>query len=334
MDIESTEKGSLGIMHLKRFWQQSLLKRDNKSSAVDNEFELNASMLSALRLGLEPTIIYLYRESPTFEEFENWIRENTGEFISQELIKRFNEAISTLENPKPYVPPTEYLLTAEQLEFWNENDFLIIPGAISKEHCRETLDLIFGFLGVDENDPSTWYNQHDAKQGIMVQLFNHEILERNRFSPKIRSVYEQLWQRNDLLVNADRVGFNPPEKKGYMFQGPDLHWDVSLQTPIPFGLQGLVYLTDTAENQGAFTLVPGFQKRLEGWLSGLEPGQQPREQDLHALGSKPIAAKAGDFIVWHQSLPHGSSPNTAQVPRIVQYINYQPLQREVHRNWI
>lgn len=334
MNIESTEKGSLGIMHLKRFWHQSMLKKENQANDYVDEFELNCSVLSALRMGLEPTIKYLYQESPTFEQFEDWIRDTSGKFISDEQIASFNHAVLSLKAPKPYIAPQEHLLTTVEIDFWNENGYLIIPEAISKEHCRETLDLIFEFLGVDEHDPSTWYTSHDAKQGIMIQLFHHDLLERNRHSPKIKSVFEQLWQRNDLLVNADRVGFNPPEKPGHLFSGPDLHWDVSLQTPIPLGLQGLAYLSDTAENQGAFTLVPGFHNRIESWLAGLAPDANPREEDLHALGSKPLAAKAGDFIVWNQALPHGSSPNRANVPRIVQYINYKPLQREVQSNWI
>ena len=132
----------------------------------------------------------------------------------------------------------------------------------------------------------------------------------------------------------DRVSFNPPENRSYKFPGPDLHWDVSLKTPIPFGLQGLLYLTDTSENQGAFILVPGFHHNIETWLGSLPKYVNPRNENLHELGSKPIAANAGDFIIWHQALPHGSSPNLGTKPRIVQYINYQPLNIEIQDIWI
>ena len=60
----------------------------------------------------------------------------------------------------------------------------------------------------------------------------------------------------------------------------------------------------------------------------------PREQDLNALGSKPLAANAGDFIIWHHALPHGASPNSATLPRYVQYLNYAPLDAEVRDEWI
>ena len=146
--------------------------------------------------------------------------------------------------------------------------------------------------------------------------------------------YEQLWQRKDLWLNTDRAGFNPPETDSWKFPGPDLHFDISLATPIPFGLAGIIYLSDTAANQGAFTLVPGFNQRVEKWLQSLPADVNPRNQDLHTLGTKAIAANAGDLIIWHHILPHGSSPNTNSLPRFVQYINYAPLNAEVSVKWI
>ena len=103
--------------------------------------------------------------------------------------------------------------------------------------------------------------------------------------------------------------------------------------PIPFGLQGILYVTDTEAEQGAFTLVPGFQHRIENWIHGLPPGIDPRFEDLNALGAVPLSGKAGDFIIWHQALPHGSRPNRTNKPRLVQYINWQPVEREMREEW-
>jgi len=139
--------------------------------------------------------------------------------------------------------------------------------------------------------------------------------------------------RTDLWCNTDRVSFNPPENEEWRFPGPRLHWDVSLDLPIPFGLQGLLYLSDTQRNQGAFTLVPGFHLKIESWINGLPPGSNPRTEDIYKLGPVPIAANAGDFIIWHQALPHGSSPNTSTRPRVVQYINYLPLDPGIREKW-
>ena len=113
-----------------------------------------------------------------------------------------------------------------------------------------------------------------------------------------------------------------------------MHWDVSLHQPIPFATQGILYLTDTPPEQGALTLVPGFHRRVGGWLAALPQGADPRVQDLRALGPMPIGAQAGDLIIWHQALPHGPSPNRGTRPRLVQYINLTPGHVPCHDVWL
>lgn len=331
----STEVGELQVMHLKRYWTKSLMKRNNglATDAFVEEWKLDTTLLSILGLGLEQTTKYVYSEGRSFNEFENWILTVAGT-PDPVMVERYNSLFTkatgaTLNSDKQI----EQVLTSHELEFWQQNGYIIIRNAVSKTDCDDTIRVICDHIGVDRYDASTWYDQHNDRQGIMVQLFQHPILKKNRLSDKIRKVYEQLWGRTDIFVSTDRVGFNPPETDRYQFQGPGLHWDVSLDLPIPFGLQGILYLADTAEDQGAFTLVPGFHHRIDDWVNSLPKDADPRAQDLYALGAKPIAANAGDMIVWHQALPHGSSPNTALSPRFVQYINYSPVDEEKKHIW-
>lgn len=105
-----------------------------------------------------------------------------------------------------------------------------------------------------------------------------------------------------------------------------MHWDMPLQLPVKFATQGLIYLTDTGEEQGAFCCVPGFHLKIEEWLlEQNKPDIELQQQDWHRWQVKPIAAKAGDLIIWHHALPHGASPNRATLPRMVQYINFYPM---------
>ncbi|MCX2494912.1 phytanoyl-CoA dioxygenase family protein [Pedobacter sp. PF22-3] len=328
----STETSASGLMHVKRFWSKVMLKRTNQ---IDEEFwkkewELDKTLLSVLGLGLEQTLTYVFQYAPAFEEFEKWIVHTSGSPTSEQ-ISRFN----SLFNEAPGLSqPIPSVLSAEELAFWTENGYLLLKNVIPKEDCQATIDVICDFLKINLHDANTWYSPNTSRQGIMVQLFQHPLLQKNRQSERIRMAYEQLWQRTDIWVTTDRVGFNPPETEKWKFPGPDLHWDCSLDLPIPFNLQGILYLADTAQNQGAFTLVPGFHHRISAWLPSLTEGTNPRTEDLHALGSLPIAAEAGDFIIWHQALPHGSSPNTSSKPRFVQYINYQPADFTAQKNWM
>jgi len=328
----SHETGKLQVKHLKRYWNKALLKRDGKLGANDLSDEWNAdrTLLFALGLGLEQTVKHLYQTAPAFNEFEDWIVTVTGG-LDTEKIARFNRIF---EHGAPADTPIEKVLTDGDLSFWDENGYIILRNAVCKENCDAVIDALCSHIGVDQYDNATWYTHHRDKQGIMIQLFQHPALERNRNNETIRKAYEQLWGRKDIWPTTDRVSFNPPETETHPFQGPRLHWDVSTVLPIPFGLQGLLYLGNTAENQGAFTLVPGFQNRIESWINSLPSGAIPQKQDLYALGPKPIAANAGDFIIWHQALPHGSSPNTSNAPRFVQYINYAPVDEEWNKVWL
>jgi ectoine hydroxylase-related dioxygenase (phytanoyl-CoA dioxygenase family) len=93
---------------------------------------------------------------------------------------------------------------------------------------------------------------------------------------------------------------------------------------VPFNAQGILYLTDTAADQGAFTCVPGFHRRLDAWLRALPAGSDPNQEDLSTLRPVAIPGRAGDFIIWNNALPHSASPNRSDRPRIVQYIQMQP----------
>ena len=327
-----SETGKLSIMHLKRFWGKSLLRRANTlpGATMHEEWQLDKTLLFTLGLGLEQTMKYIFSTTPTFDEFEDWIIKTAG-LPKPEAVERFNKL---LNHEDVSAGPVPQVLSEHDLLFFEENGYLIIRNAIPKADCDATVDVICKFIGIERDNPETWYTTSPEQQGIMVQLFQNEQMEKNRRSIKIRQVFEQLYNRTDLWVTTDRAGFNPPETEWWKFQGPFIHWDVSLQLPIPFALQGILYLADTAENQGAFTLVPGFQHRIAGWLSNLPKGADPRSQDIDALGSTPIAAEAGDFIVWMQALPHGSRPNTADKPRFVQYITYEPADLVHAEKWI
>lgn len=324
------ETGKLQIKQLKRFWQTTLLNRNGSTNAVlQKEWQLNKMLLSSLGLGIEQLLIYLYQNAPAFDAFEDWIIETAG-MPNEGTVHRFNRILNgEVDEDEPITP----VLSAEDLAFFEANGYVIIKNAIPEEDCRETINVICNFLGIKADDPGTWYQHHQARQGIMVQLFQHPILNKNRASDKIRGAFEQLWQKKNIWMNTDRVGFNPPETESWKFPGPDLHWDCSLELPIPFSLQGILYLSDTEANQGAFTLVPGFQHQVAPWLNALPPGTNPRQQNLHALGSKPITGQTGDFIIWHQALPHGSSRNTSTQPRFVQYICYEPVDYAEQEQW-
>jgi hypothetical protein len=329
------ETGKTKLYYLKRFWSKAKARKQNliPPEAFSDEWKIDTAMLDALGIGIEQVFTYLFKENKSFEEFEDWVLSCNNGKLQKEKIERFHLLLDGKLIQIGSAANEPEVLQQNDLLFWKKNGYVIVPNSVPDENCAAASELIWQYLGMDKNNPDTWYQSHKDRQGIMVQLFQHPLIQANRDSRRIRKAFEQLWETDDLWVNTDRVGFNPPETEQWKFPGPDLHWDVSLELPIPFGLQGILYLTDTAAEQGAFTLVPGFHLRIDDWIRSLSEHANPRTENLHALGSIPLAGKAGDFIIWHQALPHGSRPNTTKKPRMVQYITMQPVNREIKSNW-
>lgn len=315
------ETGRTGIFHIKRLWSKLLLQ-NNLNETISGEAVSDEVVMDLLGIGYLPTHQFVYSQKPSFEAFEDWIIGINGGTISPSVVEQCNYFIKE----KKIIPPANNLypavLSETDLKHWEAFGYVIVRNAISIEDCTATRELIWHHLGMEENNPASWYQQHASIQGIMVSLYHHPQINQNRHSPRIRKAFEQIWGTNQLVVTADKLGFNPPETATYTYRGTGLHWDVSLTTPIPFGTQGILYLTDTTINQGPLTLIPAFHQKIDNWLKSIDSAKNPRDEVANLTGARPIAANAGDFIIWHHCLPHGGSPNTAAKPRLVQYMNY------------
>lgn len=169
------ETGKLGIVYLKRIWSYYLSKPDSSNhEALD--WGYTNSVFNVLGIGLEPTIRYLFSATPTFSEFEDWVLKN-GQ-VSDEMIRHFNSLVIKDSNTDISVEVEEeaHVLTEKDLEDFDNNGYIILKNAIPKEDCEEAASVIYKFLGADPNQPETWYDYHPLRQGIMVQLFNQDIL--------------------------------------------------------------------------------------------------------------------------------------------------------------
>jgi hypothetical protein len=117
-------------------------------------------------------------------------------------------------------------LSQQQLAFFKDNGYLIVPGAISAEHCAEARDRMWAALpatcALKRDDPSTYTGpfkdqdiDHDplhTRQGFRWQ--NREISTEAffiemTFSAELRAVAEQLIGKNTLrepVVGGQRMG--------------------------------------------------------------------------------------------------------------------------------
>jgi len=300
---------------LEKLWKRTM--HSANSDAVDaKSWDNEMKALYELGISMEDTLEFLYFEKPDFESFKIWITTKKKDKNTE------NEDFK------------EDVLSKEDLQFWNENGYIIVKNAISKKDCEATEKAIWEYLKMDPDKKETWYTRHENQKGLMLNFSDHETLNKNRFSPRIKKAYEQLYNSTKIYKTIDKVSFNPPETEEFSFLGSPLHWDTSLKQPIQFGLQGLLYLTDCGINDGAFHCVPGFHNEINHWLNNLETNENPRDKAIKTLRPKAITGNAGDFIIWNNALPHCATPNKGKKPRMVQYLTYLPDDYNGSGEWI
>lgn len=321
---------SLGIEELHTYWACHCAP----SSAAPLAQDIVKTLLAGLRLNVLETLRYLHQERPSYAQFEAWVWERNGGDLNDAMLDRLRRALAgeTVGAEVGNLDGVEGL-TTDELAHWNEHGYVILRNAIRPEAAEIAELAIYDFLGMDRDDPKSWYRE-SLGHSIWVPLLRHPALVANRRAPRIHKAHAQLWAREDLWVTIDQGGFNPPECGNWRFPGPHLHWDATLAEPHCLGLQGILYLTDVAEDQGAFSCVPGVHRTLKPWLESIPPGLSVQDHARRTLAMKPIAAKRGDMIIWHHLLPHGSSPNRAQRPRVVQYMSLHPTRFAYTEKWI
>ncbi|WP_216593891.1 phytanoyl-CoA dioxygenase family protein [Thioflavicoccus mobilis] len=323
------ETGTLGVRHLRRFWhgRLAMVEGHGGRARLPEEESLDRILMDGLGLGIVEPDIFIFNTRPSYAQFERWILDTLGGELGADTVERVNRAVADCLDGPQHEYPTERrisnpVLSPEEMAFWEENGYVVLRRAAPAEDARAAELAVWEFLGKDPKRPETWY---DTEHLFWTPLFRHPALDRNRASPRIHKAFAQVWGTENLLVTVDRASLNLPlHKDGIDRSGPSgLHWDASIAQPMSFGVQGILYLTDTPAEQGAFQCVPGFHHRMGEWLAGLPPGTAPRTAALD-LEAVPVAAGAGDLIIWRHDLPHGSSRNSGRYPRVAQYISMYP----------
>lgn len=224
------------------------------------------------------------------------------------------------------------ILTQSDLAFFEEQGYLVVPGVVPQGQCEAVIDAIWEFLGFEEDrEHLERCYRPPLRPGGMIEMYQHPALWANRECPTLYEAFAELLETPHLAVTIDRVGMKlprHPDHPEYDHKG-FTHWDVDTASlPVPFGVQGVLCLSDTDADMGGFQCVPGFHRDLEAWITAQPADRNPRVPDLSRLpeGMKvvPIPARAGDLILWNNLLAHGNGHNISNRPRYSQYISMFP----------
>ena len=218
------------------------------------------------------------------------------------------------------------VLSALDLEHFETQGYVKLAQAVPPEQAAAAVDAIWQFLGMDRSDPGDWYRPPHSPDG-MVEIYQHQALWDNRQSPRIYRAFCQLWQTEKLWISLDRACMKPPVNPGRDdWKWPSfMHWDFDLrELPAQFGVQGVLCLSDTSEDQGGFHCIPGMHREVIEWSKQPPERREPKVLPFESGRVRAIPANAGDLIMWHRALPHGSGLNRTDRPRLAQYILAAP----------
>ena len=325
MSNRATAKEEKCYAILYRLWEST---SSESGKSLRTIYSASRKVLSLLGLSMELVLEFLYYHRCSFDEFVAWLSEQTGKDINSNYL----EELLLLHEQKMNVP-FEPVLNSEQMQLWEQNGFIKIQEAVSAEECKQVEKAIWDFLGALPTDPYSWYKSHSGIKGLMLTLAHHPSLNALRQSEKIRNIFRQLYGTNRIFPLVDKCSFNPPETENYKFRGSALHWDTSIKCPIPFVLQGMMYVNDVEPNGGGFSCVPGFHLEIDNWISKFPSSTNIRAMAASQLKAEVIPGKAADFIIWQQALPHAATPNKGKYPRLAQYFTYLPEDFTDERKW-
>jgi hypothetical protein len=222
------------------------------------------------------------------------------------------------------------ILSDKDWMFFKQNGYVIVPNAVPQENLDAIIAGAFEFLGMDATDREDWYREPLRTNG-MAEMYHHQAMWNNRQHPRLHQIFTEIWGTEKLWVSIDRVSFKPPahpnhpeyDNKGF------IHWDANTKNlPLSFGVQGVLYLTDTVANQGGFQCIRGIHHKLTDFGVDHPPDYEYYAPDLKQFKPETIPGKAGDLLIWHRALAHGSSHNTSDNPRLAQYITMSPARPE------
>ncbi|MCC6444085.1 MAG: phytanoyl-CoA dioxygenase family protein [Armatimonadetes bacterium] len=222
------------------------------------------------------------------------------------------------------------VLSESDIAFFHENGYVVVPGAVPDENLKATIAALFEFMGMDMDDPATWYPPE--RKGGLVYLHQHQTLWNNRQHPRLYQAFVDILGTEKLWVSMDRASMKPPINPDYPHYDDRgfMHWDLDSSKPLPARLmvQGVLALADTTAEMGGFCCIPGFHRDLARWIARQPSDRNPRSPDLSRLPEgfrvTPIPMKAGDLAIWNILLAHGNGRNEGTRPRLAQYITMHP----------
>ena len=272
-----------------------------------------------------------------------------------------------------YAVSFEYDDSTRWMPMLERYGFVVLSNVMTHTECDETIRALFeemnlrnkANLMIKLDDPTTWEKEYwpSSRKFLTHSPAFHPVAFRNRFNPKIVSIFSTIFGTEHLNVSVDNWGLHRPYKtkldsNGKFVEHPQWqhslkpHWDYSpwlwvQETERGFhpGYQGIVALNDHNRITGCHRNLPRCTHHLKQWtvehrypysdkskyshygndnMTYLQKSEKPKENDPICSYMQDVPMRKGDFIVWSWGSLHGNTPNIGTQWRLAQYIRMFP----------
>ena len=213
-------------------------------------------------------------------------------------------------------------------EHFSQQGWVCVEDVVPVADCEAVVDTICDFWQVSRNGSQPARTGRERFNGI-VPIHQHQSLWNTRQSPKLHEAFAAIHDSEALWVSMDRASYKPrlsQRAKAKPGDANSIHTDKRLDDA-SFTVQGVLYLTDTPEDQGAWECMPDlFHEIRDGQHETIRD-----DVDFSRYPVRRVPGKAGSVVIWHGHMPHGSGHNWRDTPRFVQYITMNRVGTEEDR---
>lgn len=211
-------------------------------------------------------------------------------------------------------------LTDEQIEFFREQGYVVVPGLFSKSEIGPVTQWVEEVEAWPETAGKwmMYFEQTEDKQRLLNRIENmlpyHEQFNALAAGEKMQGACSQLFGEPATLFK-DKINFKKPGGGGF-----ESHQDVQAGWAkyADLHITVLINIDKTTIENGCLEMAGGFHNR--GLLG--DEWTPLDDANIGELKYEKIEAEPGDAVFFDSYAPHRSEPNRSNSPRRVLYYTY------------
>lgn len=211
-----------------------------------------------------------------------------------------------------------------------ERGFVVIPLIFSRSESRNYIRRIRGQLtrAIGQEDMNAFLKR-TAVNGVVHGLDNLRVLWEIRTNPKIRAIFQELYENKSLFLYVDRFNYRPHGHDPFQEQ-----WHIDEDPVRPqSNYQAFISLTGSTEKDDCIGIMEKNHLYMEEYLSHFATSPFCKEQYdwfiQKGCEARRVACPPGSLVLWDSRCYHTplNSLRTTPKTRLVVYVRYFPTDR-------